>query len=70
MCFPIDVSVCVVCSVLVNCFLNAFAICVGEVIVLSLKAIVCFCRLIRVFFQRVCDPSVFPSYVRFVCLYE
>ena len=41
--FPIYVSVCVVYfNVLVNCLLNAFAICVGEVIVFSLKGIVLF----------------------------
>ena len=34
---------CVLCLiVLVNCLLNAFAICVGEVTVLSLKVIVLF----------------------------
>ena len=38
MCFPIYVSVCVLClAVLVNCLLNEFAICVGEVNVFSLK---------------------------------
>ena len=44
MCFPIYVSVlCVLClTVLVNCLLNVFAICVGEVNVLSLKVIVLF----------------------------
>ena len=42
-CFPIYVSVCFVClclTVLVNCLLNAFAICVGEVNVFSLKVMV------------------------------
>ena len=53
---------------LVNCLLNAFAICVGEVIVFSLKVIVLFwvvlvlCWLIRVLSSKeyvccVCDPS-------------
>ena len=54
-------------TVLVNCLLNAFAICVGEVNVFSLKVIVliwlCFCSLIRVLSSKeyvccVCDPSV------------
>ena len=51
---------CVLClTVLVNCLLNAFAICVGEVNVFSLKVMVLFlgcvvfCWLIRVF-QGVC----------------
>ena len=49
--------------VLVNCLLNAFAICVGEVNVFSLKVIVLFCWLIRVLSYKdyvccVCDPSV------------
>ena len=36
-------SLCVLClTVLVNCLLNAFAICVGEVNVFSLKVIVFF----------------------------
>ena len=48
--------VCVLClTVFVNCLLNAFTICMGEVNVLSLKVIVCFflanpC----IVFQRVC----------------
>ena len=44
-CVPIYVSVCFVClclTVLVNCLLNAFAICVGEVSVFSLKVMVLF----------------------------
>ena len=43
-CFPIYVSVlCVLClTVLVNCLMNAFAICVGDVNVFSLKVIVFF----------------------------
>ena len=51
-------------TVLVNCSLNAFAICVGEVTVFSLKVIVLvFCWLIRVWSSKecvycVCDPSV------------
>ena len=50
---------CVLClTMLVNCLLNAFAICVGEVSVFSLKV---FCWLIRVFSSKeyvccVCDP--------------
>ena len=46
---------------LVNCLLNAFAICVGEVIVFSLKVIVLFLGCVGVLlaspcivFQRVC----------------
>ena len=61
---------CVLClTVLVNCLLNAFTICVGEVNVLSLKVMVLFlgcvffCWLIRVLSSKeyvccVCDPSV------------
>ena len=61
---------CVLClTVLVNCLLNAFAICVGEVNVFSLKVMVLFwvvfvfCWLIRVLSSKeyvccVCDPSV------------
>ena len=56
-------------TVLVNCLLNAFSICVGEVTVFSLKVIVVFlvvlvcCWLIRVLSSKecvccVCDPSV------------
>ena len=51
-------NLCVLCStVLVNCLLNAFAICVGEVNVLSLKVIVLFCFLLAnpcMVLQRVC----------------
>ena len=66
-------SLCVLClTVLVNCLLNAFAICVGEVIVFSFKVIVLFwvvlffCWLIRVLSSKeyvccVCDPSVYVS---------
>ena len=58
---------------LANCLLNAFAICVGEVTVFSLKVIVLFlgcvgvllvfCWIIRVLSSKeyvccVCDPSV------------
>ena len=62
--------VCVLClTVLVNCLLNAFSICVGEVNVFSLKVIVlfwvvyCFRWLISVLSSKeyvccVCDPSV------------
>ena len=59
---------CILClTVLVNCLLNMFAICVGEVTVFSLKVIVlfvyCVCWLIRVLFSKecvccICDPSV------------
>ena len=61
---------CVLClTVLVNCLLNVFAICVGEVNVFSLKVIVfflgwvVFCWLVRVLSSKeyvccVCDPSV------------
>ena len=57
-------------TVLVNCLLNEFAICVGEVSVFSLKVMVlffvlcwCFCRLVIVLSSKeyvccVCDPSV------------
>ena len=44
-CFPIYVPACVVCfclTVLVNCLLNAFANCVSEANVFSLKVIVLF----------------------------
>ena len=65
-------------TVLVNCLLNAFAICVGEVTVFSLKVIVLlwvvlvFCWLIRVLSSKecvccVCDPSVCLS-VLSICL--
>ena len=61
---------CVLClTVLVNCLLNAFAICVGDVNVFSLRVIVLFlgsvgfCWLVRVLSSKeyvccVCDPSV------------
>ena len=46
---------CVLClTVLVNCLLNAFAICVGEVIVFSLKVMVLFFANPCIVFQRVC----------------
>ena len=65
-------SVCCVCFVfdfLVNCLLNVFAICVGEVTVFSLKVIVLFwvvlvfCWLMRVLSSKecvccVCDLSM------------
>ena len=59
-CFPIYVSVlCLI--VLVNCLLNAFAICVGEVNVFSLKVMVLFLLANPcIVFQRVCV----------LCLYE
>ena len=50
--FPINVSVCFVFDCvgeLVNCLLNAFAICVGEVTVFSLKVIVLFLCCVGVF---------------------
>ena len=41
---------CILClTVLVNCLLNAFAICVGEVTVFSLKVIVLFFWVVLVF---------------------
>ena len=56
---------CLLClTILVNCLLNAFSICVGEVTVFSLKVIVLvFCWLIRVLSSKeyvccVCGPSV------------
>ena len=60
---------CVLClTVLVNCLLNVFAICVGEMNVFSLKVMVLFlvifcCWLIRVLSSKeyvccVCDPIV------------
>ena len=61
---------CVLCfTVLVNCLLNAFAICVGEVNGFSLKVMVlflacgCFCWLVRVLSSKehvccVCEASV------------
>ena len=49
---------CVLCvTVLVNCLLNAFSICVGEVNVLSLKVMVLWFFWVanpRIVFQRVC----------------
>ena len=56
-------------TVLVNCLLDAFAICVGEVSVFSLKVMFClfvvlvFCWLVRVLSSKEyegcdCDPSV------------
>ena len=60
-----DCVLCVLClTVLVNCLLNAFAVCVGEVNAFSLKVMVLFfCWLIRVLSSKeyvccVCDPSV------------
>ena len=63
-CFPIYVSVCFVCfmfELLVNCLLNAFAICVGVVNVFSLKVMVLFLGCVGfllanpcIVFQRVC----------------
>ena len=74
---------CVLClTVLVNCLLNAFATCVGEVNVFSLKVMVLFWGcvvyywLIRVLSSKeymccVCDPSVclgVPSICQ-ICVY-
>ena len=44
----------------VKCLLNECVICVGELIVFSLKIIVLWCWLIRVLCSNVyvCDPSV------------
>ena len=56
-CFPINASVCFVCFVFVNCLLNAFAICVGDVTVFSLKVIVLFWVVLAnpsIVFQSVC----------------
>ena len=64
------VFVCVLClTVLVNCLLNVFAICVGEMSVFSFKVMVLFwvvlvfCWLVRVLPSKeyvccVCGPSV------------
>ena len=60
-------ALCVLClTVLVNCLLNAFAICVGEVSVFSLKVkvlfwvVLVFCWLLsaKEYLCCVCDPSV------------
>ena len=56
-------SMCVLCfTVLVNCLLNAFSICVGEVLVFSLKAMVlflgCVFWLIHVLSSKVSDLCV------------
>ena len=54
--FPISVFVlCDLClTVLVNCLLNTFAICVGEVTVFSLKLIVLFLGCVGVLFANLC----------------
>ena len=63
---------CVLClTVLVNCLLNAFAICVGEVTVFSLNVIVLFlgsvcvllvfCWLIRVLSSKECSKKTQPA---------
>ena len=59
---------CILClTVFVNCLLNAFAICVGEVSAFSLKlwcyfwVVMVFCWLVRVLSSKenvCCDPSV------------
>ena len=71
MCLFVLCVLCVLClTVLVNCLLNVFAICVGEVTVFSLKVIVLFWGCVGVLFVKpcivfqrmcvccVCDPSV------------
>ena len=56
---------CVLClAVLVNCLLNAFANCVGQVNVFSLKAIVFFCWLIRVLSS---NEYAFCALMLFLC---
>ena len=78
-------ALCVFClTALVNGLLNAFVMCVGEVIVFSLKVIVTFLGCVGFYWPihvwsskdyvcRVCNPSVClgasPN-VRFLCLYE
>ena len=59
--FSLSVFLSILClTVLVNCLLNAFAICVGEVNVFSLKVIVLFLGCVFllanpcIVFQRVC----------------
>ena len=80
-----SVCFCVLClTVLVNCLLiNAFASCVGEVTVFSLKVIVLFwvvlvfCWLIRILSSEecvccVCDPSIclgVPSICMMICVF-
>ena len=76
-CCPVYVSVCVLClTVLVNCLLNNFAICVGKVHVFSYKVIVLFCWLIRLWSSKgyvccvcesMCVVSVIPVCVYFIC---
>ena len=80
--FPINASVCVcvLClTVLVDCLLNVFACCVGEVNVQCLVQVmvfffgcVGFCWLIRVLSSKeyVCCVCLGVPYVRFLCLYE
>ena len=54
---------CVLClTVLVNCLLNVFAICVGEVNVLSLKVMVFFC------FFLLANPCIVVQRVCVLCL--
>ena len=74
-CVPIYVSVlCVLrLTVLVNCLLNAFAICVDEVSVFSLKVMVLFWVLLssKEYVCCVCDPGVclgVPSICQ-ICLF-
>ena len=62
--------------VLVNCLLNAFAMCMGEVTVFSLKVsfvVIVFCWLIRVWSSKdyvycVCDPSVCYLHISYLCV--
>ena len=61
MCFSINVSVCFVCCVLVNCLMKQFAMCVGVVAILLLNVMdvfsVCGGALLDrpcMVFQRVC----------------
>ena len=56
-------SVCFVCFVLVNCLLNGFSICVGEMTVFSLKVIVeCILPFVCVE-DDVCENGVCSVYV-------
>ena len=66
-CVPVYVSVCFVCFMflLVNCLLNAFAICVGEVSVFSLKAMVLFLGCVGVLLA---SPCIVFQRVSVLCL--
>ena len=53
---------CILClTLLVNCLLNAFAICVGEVNVFSLKVIVLFLGCVSFFCSSISSISLFPA---------